>query len=181
MNFRFRIKPYVVGRRDAPDEKYPYCIIKKTKFSDVKLTGYKDSPYHTPDNFRWVRCIVPQCAVRQVLKSYWYICKFISLTTDVVPKNFYLCQWPFQKKFVTPPVEEIPGGSVKVFGIPGGHTKNRGKNMNFQEGQCKKMENSRGITVNLTGNPGGSNSKKSISSTGEGVQFFSGKAHFWSN
>ena len=31
--------------------------------------------------------------------------------------------------------------------------------MDFQGGQCKKMENSRGATVNLTGNPGRSTQK----------------------
>ena len=43
--------------------------------------------------------------------------------------------------------------------------------MDFQGDQWKKIENSRGVTVNFTGNPGGSTSKNSISSTG-GLQFF---------
>ena len=34
------------------------------------------------------------------------------------------------------------------------------KNMDFQGGQCKEMESSRVVTVNFTGNPGGSTSKK---------------------
>ena len=88
----------------------------------------------------------------------------------------------FQKKNCNPPVEDIngkfQGGRVKVVGIPEGYTKNCGKNMDFQGGQWKKIENSRGVTVNFTGNPGGSTSKKSISSTG-GLQFFSGKAHYF--
>ena len=55
--------------------------------------------------------------------------------------------------------------------------------MDPQGGQCKKkMENSiRGVTINLTGNPGGFiNFKKSrfLQHGGVGVQFFSGKAHF---
>ena len=50
---------------------------------------------------------------------------------------------------------------LKKYGIPGG--------------SMQKKENSRGVTVNLTINPG-VNSKKSISSTGGGVQSFSGKA-----
>ena len=49
--------------------------------------------------------------------------------------------------------------------------------MDFQGGQDKKMENSKGITLNLTGNSGGSTSKKSMFLTG-GVQFFSGKVHY---
>ena len=32
--------------------------------------------------------------------------------------------------------------------------------MDFQGGQCKEMESSRVVTVNFTGNPGGSTSKK---------------------
>ena len=44
--------------------------------------------------------------------------------------------------------------------------------MDFQGGQWKKIENSRGVTVNFTGNPEGSTSKKSISSTGGFTIFF---------
>ena len=42
----------------------------------------------------------------------------------------------------------------------------------ISRGVNAKMENSRRVTVNLTGNPGDSTSEKSISLTG-GVQFFS--------
>ena len=44
--------------------------------------------------------------------------------------------------------------------------------MDFQGSQWKKIENSRGVTVNFTGNPGGSTSKESISSTGGVTIFF---------
>ena len=51
--------------------------------------------------------------------------------------------------------------------------------MDFQGGQCKKMENSRGVSVNLTGNPGGGvNFKKKIYIYNRGVQLFSGKAQY---
>ena len=43
---------------------------------------------------------------------------------------------------------------AKVVGIPGGTPKIEEKNVHFQEGQCNKLENSRGFTVNLAGNPG---------------------------
>ena len=49
--------------------------------------------------------------------------------------------------------------------------------MDFQGGSKKKMENSRGITVNLTENPGGVNIKKNRCPQ-RGVQFFSGKAQY---
>ena len=64
---------------------------------------------------------------------------------------------------------------IKVKGIPGGgvHQKLR-KNMNFQG----KTENPRRVIVNLTGNPVGSTSKKTISSTRGGVQFFFWKSPF---
>ena len=50
--------------------------------------------------------------------------------------------------------------------------------MDFQGDQCEKMENSRGVMVDLTGNPNFmSNSKKiDILNRGGGVQFLSGKA-----
>ena len=44
-------------------------------------------------------------------------------------------------------------------------------------GQCKKIENSRGVTVNLTGNPRGFNKKKN-QYPHKGVQFLSGKVQF---
>ena len=51
------------------------------------------------------------------------------------------------------------GRKAKVVGIPGGTPKIEKKswisNVDFHGGQCKKKENSRGVTVNLTGNPGG--------------------------
>ena len=46
-----------------------------------------------------------------------------------------------------------------------------------REGQCKKNGKFQG--VNMTGNSGGSTSKKSISSRGGGTIFFSGKANFF--
>ena len=45
-------------------------------------------------------------------------------------------------------------------------------------GQCKKMENSRGVKVNLTRNPGGQLQKNQYPQQGK-VQFISGKAHFF--
>ena len=47
---------------------------------------------------------------------------------------------------------------------------------------AKKMENSRGVTVNLTGNPGVQLQKTSISSTeGWRYNFFSEKGHFFNH
>ena len=43
--------------------------------------------------------------------------------------------------------------------------------MDFQGGKCKKMENSRGFTVNLTGNPGGDFQGNRYSQQG-GYNFF---------
>ena len=65
---------------------------------------------------------------------------------------------------------------MKVVGISGAHTLS--KNHEFPGGGVNaKNGNSRGFSVNLTGNPGRSTSKKSISSTG-GIQYFSGKAQY---
>ena len=76
-----------------------------------------------------------------------------------------------EKKY-NPLVEDINGkirrSGVKVVGIPGGVQKKSRKNMDLQ-GSMQK--NSRGFTINLTGNPRESTSKTSTSSTG-GVQFF---------
>ena len=69
------------------------------------------------------------------------------------------------------------------------HWNSRGVNQKLRKehefpgggGQCKRMENSRGVNlkVNLTGNPGGSTSKKINILNRGGVQFISGKAHFF--
>ena len=51
--------------------------------------------------------------------------------------------WAFPEKYCNPPVVDINGKfqgvRAKVVGIPGRYTKNRGKNMNFQRSQCKKI------------------------------------------
>ena len=83
----------------------------------------------------------------------------------------------FQKKIITPLVEDIngkfQGGRAKVDEIPGG-TPNIEEKRWISRGINAK--NSRVDTVNLTGNPGG---EKSISSTGgRELHFFSGKAHW---
>ena len=48
---------------------------------------------------------------------------------------------------------------------------------NSRGGQCKKMESTRGVTVNLAGNPGES-TKNQYPQQGGGVQLFSVKAHW---
>ena len=63
----------------------------------------------------------------------------------------------FQKEIVTPfllkiSMKKFQGVRAKVVGIPGGYAKIRGKNVDFQGGQCKKIDNLK-----------------------MGVQFFSGK------
>ena len=70
-------------------------------------------------------------------------------------------------------IENSRGGELKSLEFQGIYQKLR-KKPGFPGGQCKEMENSRRDTVNLTGSPGGSTSKKSISSIGA-LQFFSGK------
>ena len=59
---------------------------------------------------------------------------------------------------------------AKVIGIPGGTPKIEEKNVDFQEGQCNKLENTRGFTVNLAGNPG--MNFKGIDTQQEGYNFF---------
>ena len=54
--------------------------------------------------------------------------------------------------------KKIPGGRVKVVGIPGGLTKSWGKNMDFQGGRCKK--------------------KIDFFNRREGYNFFSGKTRY---
>ena len=71
--------------------------------------------------------------------------------------TFFL-YWAFPEKNCNP-LWKIPGGRVNVVGIPRGKPKIEEKNMDLQGGQCKKMENSRGVTVILTENPGGSTLK----------------------
>ena len=74
----------------------------------------------------------------------------------------------FQKKIV---IEDINGkfqeGRVKVVGIPGGYTNIEEKTY-ISRGSMQKNGKFQGVTVNLTGNPEGPTSKKSISSTGGG-------------
>ena len=55
--------------------------------------------------------------------------------------------------------------------------------MDFQECESmqKKMVNSREVTVNLAGNPGGQFKKIDILNMGGGVKFFPGKAKFLLN
>ena len=66
---------------------------------------------------------------------------------------------------------KIPGGRVKVVGIPGVHQKLR-KN-HFQGGSMQKNEKLQGVTVNLTENPGGQLQKKiEILNRGRGYKFF---------
>ena len=50
--------------------------------------------------------------------------------------------------------------------------------MDFQGGQCKEMESSRVVTVNFTGNPGGSTSKKNRYPRQEGYNIFLEKPIF---
>ena len=61
------------------------------------------------------------------------------------------------------------------FGIPGGMSKFEEK-ARISEGLMQKGGKFQGVIIKLTGNPGMSTSKKLISSTGEGYNFFSGKA-----
>ena len=63
---------------------------------------------------------------------------------------------------------------AKVIGIPGGTPKIEEKNVDFQEGQCNKLENSRGFTVNLAGNPG-VNFKGIDTQQGGYISIYSGK------
>ena len=94
-------------------------------------------------------------------------------------ENFFLnpvySDWLEHSKYWAFPVEDINGNfqgdRVKVVGIPGG------KNVDFQRGQCKKVENSRGVIIKMTGNPGGSISQKN-DILNRRVQFFSGKTQW---
>ena len=87
----------------------------------------------------------------------------------------------FSRKNCSPPIEDINGKfqgvKVKVVGIPWGifefwnSSKIEEKTWISRESQCKKMENSRGVTVNLTGSPGGQLQKNRYSQQG-GYNFF---------
>ena len=87
---------------------------------------------------------------------------------------------PFPEKNYYPPVEDIngnfQGGKTKIDGNPEGMLKIEEKTWISRGWIYKEWWNSMGVTVKLTGIPGGQIIKDFMSSTGGGAQFFSGKA-----
>ena len=88
----------------------------------------------------------------------------------------------FQKKNCNHPVEDINGKfhgvEHKPLEFQGVHQKFRKKH-GFSGKSMQKMENSRGVTINLTGHPGSQLQKNRYPQQGEGLELFSGKAQYF--
>lgn len=65
---RCRYKNNILGRNDPPDEKHPYCLIKKgyKKGEQGTISDYADNPNKNRDSYEWVPCTAQQCTIRQV-------------------------------------------------------------------------------------------------------------------